>query len=104
MCEWRANTYGTAGTVAGDPLPKQLEAGASYREAFYLAPLLMMLADSRAVLKQRKRRISAIVHLGTGGRVRSNSLRIPLEAMRHQYSGVSEPTPSGVGWPGSASG
>jgi hypothetical protein len=104
MCEWRTNTTGTAGTVAGDPLPRQLEAGASCRVAFYLAGLLKLFSLSGAAPKQHKRKISVIIHLGTGGHVRSKPLSIPLEAMRYQYSGlgVSNQTSSGVGWPGSA--
>lgn len=86
MCEWRTNTSGTAGTVAGDPLPKQLDAGASCRVAFFLDGLLMLLALSDPSSKQRRRQISAIIHLGTGERVRSKPLNIPLEAMRHRYS------------------
>jgi hypothetical protein len=80
MCEWRANTVGTAGTLAGDPFPRQLEAGASCKVAFDLLALLLMLRQSGAVSKERKRGISAVVHLGTGGRVRSKPLKIPLEA------------------------
>jgi hypothetical protein len=77
MCEWRANTVGTAGTLAGDPLPRQLEAGASCKVAFDFLALLLMLRQSGAVSKERKRGISAVVHLGTGGRVRSKPLKIP---------------------------
>jgi hypothetical protein len=104
MCEWRTNTSGTAGTVAGDPLPRPLEAGASCRVAFYLDALLMLSTLSGVSPKQRKQNISAIIHLGTGERVRSKPLSIPLEATHNQYSGsgVSSRAPSGLGWPGDA--
>lgn len=104
MCEWRTHTTGTAGTTAGDPLPRQLEPGASCRVAFDLAAVLILLSLSDSALKQRKRKVSAIIHLGSGGRVRSKPLRIPIGAMRYLFSGsgASNRTPSGVGWPDSA--
>jgi hypothetical protein len=99
MCEWRANKQGTAGSVAGDTLPKKLEPGASCRAAFGLPEILMLLAYSGAAHKESKRKISATVHLGTGERIRSEPLRIPSYAVRHLYSETSKRTPSGVGWP-----
>jgi hypothetical protein len=101
MCEWRTTAFGTAGTVAGDPLPKKLEAGASCKVAFYLTALLMLPGDDLAP-EQRKWKIVAIIHLGTGERVRSKPLRVPLEAMHYRYPRVSARTQSGVGWPGDA--
>lgn len=104
MCEWRANASGTAGTVAGDPLPRQLEAGASCKVAFYMDALLLLSTLPVPSPKQRKQKISAIVHLGTGERIRSTPLIIPFEAMYRRYSGsgMSGHTPSGLGWPGNA--
>lgn len=102
MCEWTTNAFSTAGTVAGDPLPRQLEAGASCRVAFYLAALLPLFETPTPIRNNWK--ISATIHLGTGERVRSKPLSVPLEGMRHRYSGLgaSDRTSSGVGWPGSA--
>jgi hypothetical protein len=99
MCEWKTHKNSTAGTIAGDPLPKQLEAGASCRVAFDLDALLLMLSFSGVTPKRRSREISAVVHLGTGGRVQSKPLKIPVGANRVRYPVARGNTPSGVGWP-----
>lgn len=86
MCEWRTNKTGTAGSIAGDPLPTKLEAGASCKASFYFDGLLILLSLGGGTQGKRGRRISAIIHLGSGERVRSKPLDIPSQAMGYSYS------------------